>query len=384
MVGGSVGVSAAAEAPVKVHPSDLGPEGPWYRFQDDPSNAGKAPGTQEISPEPDPVHFNGSLHLAVKDGQQAQAAHYFTGAKSLSTLLSRGISYRAYVDSAQSSITGYGPNLQLPSLCLGAFTTLSFEPNANTDTDGHQGMAGDTWQKFEVTKTSLVKTSRTIPGVAAAGATAPLGAFAQACAAAGDGAFGVIANVGTLGSADASLGTYVDDITIDGSTYDFAVTGTAHAALSTPAKLVKGKRAGAGTVDYTNPADGPRYPATGSRLVFKGPKALAPKDLRITAQGRPVQATKGPNGSLVVQLNSVRRAGADLAPSGKVGSDFQLAATRSAPVGKLSVQSELTVTAASGDPVGTGVRASDTTMITAPRPSGPVDTGVGGTATETR
>lgn len=181
-----------------------------------------------------------------------------------------------------------------------------------------------------------------------------------------------------------SYRAYVDDIRVNGATYDFARSGAARAALSTPAKLVKGKSAGDATVDYTNPASGPRYPATGSRLVFKGAKALAPKDLRITSQERRVQSTRGSGGSLAVELNSVRRAGADLAPSSKAGSDFQLAATLSAPVGKLSVQSELTVTAASGDRVGTGVRATDTTMITAPRPSGPVDTGVGGTATETR
>lgn len=228
---GAAGVAGAA-GPVLVRPDDLGPGKSWLRLQDDPSNASKSPGVQEIVAEPDPVWKDGSLHLGVSEGRQAQAAHYFPAKRDLAQLVGTGISYRAYQNSAKSTAGGYGANLQLPATCQGAFTTLSFEPGVNTDVDGRTGVAPDTWQELTFTASSQIRTSRAVAGVAA-GASAPLSTFTAACDTPGDGVSGVIANVGRLGSDTATLDTYVDDIRIDGAVYNFT-TAPAPSPSPTP------------------------------------------------------------------------------------------------------------------------------------------------------
>lgn len=102
-----------------VNPSGLGPAGPWFRLQDQGDNGNRTPGIQEIAPKSDPVHLNGSLHLAVTNDQQSQAAHFFTPpgtVKPLQQLLDQGVSYWAYTDteSEENSLANFGPNLQFP------------------------------------------------------------------------------------------------------------------------------------------------------------------------------------------------------------------------------------------------------------------------------
>ena len=375
-------VSSAATGPTVVHPSGIGPSGPWIRLQDDPSNAGRTPGVQEIAAKSDPVRYDGSLHLAVKDGQQSQVAHYSTSPRSLSALLGKGISYYAYLNSSGSTLTEYGPNLQFPMICKGRFTTLSFEPRNNPDTTGRTGMAPDTWQRFSVTSDSTIRTSREVAGVAPAGGSAPMRDFVAGCTGTGDGAVGVIANVGTLGSTASTLDTYVDLIDFAGTTYDFAVTGRATATLSVPPALRAGGPAGRGEARYTDPGDGPEYPGTSTLLTLRGPKGLRPQHLKLTHQGRVVRFTQRPDGSLAAYLDNAVRAGATLNPRGRVGAPFTLAATANAPGGRLTARAELTVTSPSGRRIGTGVYATDTSRIVARPPVGPVDTGRSGTARE--
>lgn len=114
----SAPADAAAPVVVRVGPADLGPNGPWLRLQDDPGNAGRPPGVQEVSPFADPVRFDGSLHLAVAaaaEAQQAQAAHYFTSTVPLSTVAASPLSYDLYVKGSTSTPAAipYGANLQL-------------------------------------------------------------------------------------------------------------------------------------------------------------------------------------------------------------------------------------------------------------------------------
>ncbi|NEB79502.1 hypothetical protein G3I40_30430 [Streptomyces sp. SID14478] len=385
----TVGMAAAAPTASVVHPSDLGPKGPWIRLQDDPSNSSKTPGTQAVSPKVAPDSYNGSLHLAVRNGQQSQAARYFPAKKPLQGLVSKGISYRSFVDASASNTTGYGPNLQFPTTCKGVFTTLSFEPGAANDDTGHHGVKPNTWQRFKVTGSAQLRTSRAIPGVAAASQDLPMSDFAAACTDAGDGALGVIANVGVLGSPSATLDTYVDDITVDGTRYDFAVTGKARAQLTVTHTLTAGAKAGSGRSTFTNPATGPAYPGTGSVLTFKGPKTLKAQHLRVTAYGRTVHLTRRADGTLIGSIVNTRRAGANLAPSGTGGGAFTVSAVKGAPAGRVRVGTELTLTGAAGKPVATGIRAAAATQIVTPkpkpkpkppRPIGPVDTGIGGAA----
>ncbi|MGY4901370.1 hypothetical protein [Streptomyces sp. 900116325] len=69
--------AAAPNTLEQVRAVHLGPNGPWFRLEDDPGNVNIPPGTEEVSPFADPVRFNGSLHLAVGPGQKSQAAHPF-------------------------------------------------------------------------------------------------------------------------------------------------------------------------------------------------------------------------------------------------------------------------------------------------------------------
>ncbi|MER5895852.1 hypothetical protein [Streptomyces sp. NPDC001876] len=311
--------AAAANVVQQVRAADLGPGRPWIRLQDDPSNVYRPPGVQEVSPFADPVRFNGSLRLSIAGGQQAQAAHYYTAQVPLSTVAAAELSYDSYVRSVKGGATGTAANLQLPMVCQGAFTTLSFQPQLATDSQGRAGVVPDTWQHFESTGASLWRTSRALSTDPAlpAGSDSPLSTYVSGCDAPGDGIIGLIANVGRLGDVKALLDTYVDNLTVNGTTYDFAVEGLAQGRVvlnrgnqdrpchhaSHPCPRTRGGAAGGGGtaggfVSFTDPADGPRYRAVGTRLVFSNGRALDPDDLTVTANGRPLTLTPGPGGTV--------------------------------------------------------------------------------------
>ncbi|MFI0901696.1 hypothetical protein [Streptomyces sp. NPDC020983] len=345
------GAADAVRQPVTA--ADLGPQGPWLRLQDDPGNAGRPFGTQEVSPFADPVRFNGSLHLAVTgaaEAEQSQAAHYFTAPVAFGDIAASPLSYDLYVRAAGStpSAVPFGANLQLPGFCQGAFTTLSFQPQLATDAQGRSGAVADIWRHFDAGGAALWRTSRAV-GSFAAGSDHPFSDYVAACGGATSGAVGVIANVGRLGDASASLDTYVDNLTVDGTVYDFLVDGTAtgrvhlaptgpghHSATGTPARVgalpasVRGGGGGgggcggggggggacslAGTVEFTSPADGPYFTEVGTRLVLSRPGGLDPDDVTLTADGEPVALTEGPDGTLVGTVTPA--SATDLAPSG--------------------------------------------------------------------
>ncbi|MFZ3561417.1 hypothetical protein [Streptomyces sp. BH055] len=341
---GAIGpLSAAAADATVVHPGDLGPTGPWFRLQDDPGNAGIPHGTQEVSAFADPQWLDGSLHLGIGPGETSQAAHPFSAPITLTSLLASGIAYSTYQNSAGSTAANTGANLQLPMICGGAFTTLSFEPGRNTDTTGRGGVVPDTWQSYAPDGTSSWRTSRAVAGIPAQG-DATLATFAAACTDPGDGALGVIARVGRLGSDTATLDTYVDGITVAGTTYDFAVEGRATAAVNVPGRVVAGGPAVNASVTYTNPADGPEYPDTGTTLTLKGPAGLRPDQVTVMVDGQRIPLTAGPDGTLVGQLPK----GTALRPSGTSTTAFTLAVADGAPTGPLSVSAELTAQASGG------------------------------------
>ncbi|MFD9499049.1 hypothetical protein [Streptomyces sp. NPDC060035] len=305
--------AAAANVEQQVRAADLGPGGSWSRLQDVPSIANRPPGVQEVSPITDPVRFNGSLHLAVAGGQQAQAAHHYTAPVPLSTVAAAELSYDSYVRTVEDGATGTAANLQLPLVCQGASTTLSFQPQLATDGQGRTGVVPDTWQHFASTGSSLWRTSQALPTDPAlpAGSDSPMSTYAAACDAPGDGVGGLVASVGRPGDVEASLDTYVDNLTVNGTTHDFAVEGLATGRIvlnhsnqdrpchraSNPCPRTYSDTA-SGVVIFTDPAGGPEYRAVGTRLVFSNGRALAPGALTVTANGRPLTLTPGPRGTL--------------------------------------------------------------------------------------
>ncbi|MER5439471.1 hypothetical protein [Streptomyces sp. NPDC002790] len=363
---GAIGsVSAYAADATVVHPGDLGPTGPWFRLQDDPGNAGIAHGTQEVAAFADPQWLDGSLHLAVGAGETSQAAHPFAAPITLTSLLASGISYSAYQNSAGSTVGNAGANLQFPMMCGGTFTTLSFEPGSNSDTAGRNGVVPDTWQTYAPDGASSWRTSRAVAGMPAQG-DATLATFAAACDAPGDGALGVIARVGRLGSDTATLDTYVDGITVAGTTYDFAVEGRATAAVDVPDRVVAGGPAVDASVTYTNPADGPEYPDTGTTLTLKGPAGLRPDQVTVMVDGKRIPLAAGSDGTLVGQLPK----GTTLPPAGASTTAFTLAVADGAPTGPLSVTAELTAQASGGTRKPVDVADADSARIEArPTPS---------------
>ncbi|MEV0091194.1 hypothetical protein [Streptomyces sp. NPDC050738] len=366
--GAGVPTAAAADATV-VPPGDLGAAGPWFRLQDDPANAGIAHGSQAVAAFADAQWLNGSLHLGIGGGETSQAARAFAAPITLASLLASGISYSAYQNSAQSTAANAGANLQFPMLCGGVFTTISFEPGRNTDSEGRSGVVPDTWQSFVASGTSSWRTSRAVATFPAQG-DATLTEFASACTAPGDGALGVIARVGRLGSPTAALDTYVDGVTVAGTTYDFAVEGRAKAALTSPKRIVAGGKPAAVSVTYTNPADGPEYPDTSTQLTLKGPAGLKADDVTVTVQGKRIPLTAHPDGTLTAALPK----GTTLEPSGSSTTALTVAVAEGAPAGLLTLGAELTAAASGGSRSPVGVRSVATLRIeeapeSAPGPS---------------
>jgi hypothetical protein len=290
----------AQAATIRVTAADLGPGGPWFRLQDQPGNEGRDHGVQEVSPFAAPGSFDGSLHLAIGPGRQSQAAHAFPDPVPLGEIAASPLSYDSYVDGARSTAVGTGPNLQLPMFCRGQFTTLSFQPQLATDSLGNHGVLAGTWQHFTSHPGSLWRSSRAITGTPiTAGSDAPLSTYVAACTGADSGVGGVIANVGTLGDPAATLDTYVDNLTVHGDTYDFAVDGAATGEVHLwHGEGAPHERTVEGVVVFRSPADGPFFRHVGTRITLAGSPGLDPDAVSLTANGLTVPLTRTPDGHL--------------------------------------------------------------------------------------
>ncbi|MCF3962427.1 hypothetical protein L1885_12265, partial [Streptomyces fuscigenes] len=340
--GGEAAHAAAPATPVtrRVTAADLGPDRAWLRLRDDPSTT-RHPGVEEIAPLAAPGRFDGSLHLGAGAGQQAQAAHYFTKAVPLATVLADPLSYASYVDGAHTTATGAGPELRLPMFCHGAFTTLSFQPQKATDGEGRAGVVPGVWQHWDAGRTAIWRTSRAI-GDVDAGADAPLGDFADACAGDTSGVIGLIANAGGVGDASATLDSYVDDLAVAGTTYDFAVAGAASARVALrhdtagtagpPASGATAARTVTGVAAFRSPAGGPRYQGVGARLLIDDSTDPAPGDLTVTVNGIAAAVTRTAGGSLTAEAPAA--VSDDLLPGRTVAVPFTIARRAAATTAK--------------------------------------------------
>ncbi|MEE4545253.1 hypothetical protein V2S66_25195 [Streptomyces sp. V4-01] len=323
------GAHATAYVLQQVTANDLGPSRSWLRLQDDPANARRAAGVEEISPFADGARFNGSLHLAVAAGpsaQQSEVTHWFNRKIPLSGIAAATPSYDMYVRSWTSSAAAvpYGAALQLPVLCQGAPTTLSFQPQLAKDSLGRSGAVADTWRHFVAGADSPWSTSRAVAGLGA-GSVHTLGDYATACAAAGDGAIGVMAGVSRPAAPGQGLDTYVDNLAVNSTVYEFSVgsTSAAKVAMAAAAPGKTGETPLSGSVTFSSPADGAAYTSVGTKLQFAREGGLTAGDLTVTADGRPLALTADPAGTL--SGVAVPPTGADLGPGGSFRTAFTVA-----------------------------------------------------------
>jgi hypothetical protein len=330
----------------QVTANDLGPSRSWQRLQDDPANASRSAGVEEISPFADGARFNGSLHLAVaatqagrqtgqnrpaqlvqvQQAQQAQVTHWFNRKIALSGIAAATPSYDMYVRSWTSSAAAVadGAALQLPVLCQGAATTLSFQPQLAKDSLGRTGAVADTWRHFVAGTASQWSTSAAVAGFDAR-SVHTLADFAAACDAPGDGAVGVMAAVNRTGSANQSLDTYVDNLAVNSTVYEFSVGGAsaAKAAVAAAAPGKTGVTPVSGSVTFSSPADGASYTSVGTKLQFSRTGGLKAGDLTVTADGKAVALTADPAGTLSAVV--VPPTSADLGPGGSYRTAFTVA-----------------------------------------------------------
>ena len=260
--------AAHAAGVVTVRQAQINQGSPWGVSPD--SNGVAAIGTLA-----DPVHSDGSARLKIGPGQRAQLGHLLNGR--LSVIAAQPMSYGLYVDSSDSTASAvpFGANLQLV-ISAPVFTTLSYQPQLNGT------VTADTWQTFTQRSNSKWRTSRAV-GSVAAGSDVTLkdilaaeGGEATVAAA--------LVNVGALGDTSASLDTYVDNVSVGGSTFNFATTAAKETAVRVPARAEPGGSFPA-TLTFVSPTGGVHIPHATARVTFSGVSNLSADTVTVTPTG---------------------------------------------------------------------------------------------------
>ena len=327
---------AAFAADVTVRPADLAAGTSWVVS---PFNTDVA----EIGALADPVHFDGSAHLQVAAGdERAQLALPLDD--SLAALAARPLSYRVYVDphGSDPGAVSHGVSLQL-QVHAPTFTTLSFQAQ-----DDGGGAVADAWRTFTNGDAPLWRTSRDF-GALAAGTDHTLAEYLAAEPGAQVNA--AFLNIGT--GAD-GLNAYTDDVAIDGDTYNFATTGSAHAAISAPTTLTRGAATPI-QLTFTSPADGPEFRHASALFTVTGPAGLRGADLVLRHDGRRLRLERQSDGTYTAR---VTLSADTLAPGTSLTSDLSLLLRRGAPCGSYVVSGELLT-----DGAATGLTAGQTLTL---------------------
>jgi hypothetical protein len=337
--------SAQAAGVVTVRQAQIDKGSPWAVTPD-------STGVAAIGTLADPVFSDGSARLKVGPGQRAQLGHVLNG--KLSTLSTQPMSYDLYVNGSGSTAGAvpYGANLQLV-ITAPTFTTLSFQPQLNGS------VTANSWHEFAEGSTSKWRTSRAF-GTYAAGSDATLKQF---LAAAGGEATvaGVILNVGALGDASASLDTYVDNVRVGGSTFNFATSAAKEAAVQVPGRSEPGGSFPA-TLTFISPHGGVRIPNASARVTFSGVSDLGADTVTVTPTGASVRSLR--SGGLRAgssYTTEVPVAGGALQSGGSTTAAFTVKLAPSVGHGQLVVTGELL-----NDGVATGVTAHATVELPVP------------------
>ncbi|WP_037568511.1 hypothetical protein [Phaeacidiphilus oryzae] len=292
-------------------------------------------GTARIDALADPVHSDGSALLAVDgSGPRAQLVHVFAPAGVLlRTVAHDALGYMVRVDSSGTSPASapFGVNLQLElyTSAGGFLTTLSYQPQLNGTP------REDTWQTYTNTPQSLWRTSRAVGGFTA-GSDHTLDDYLQALGS--DTLVGrTFLNIGTFADTSQTLRANVDDVTIDGTTYNFAVTGRASAEITAPSSVQAGT-GGPVALSFTSPQDGIRVIHATARVTFSGISQLTPSDLTVSAGGKTYPVRRAADGTLYTELPLP---GGTLNPGETATVPFRLTLAPGLPAGELHVTGRL-------------------------------------------
>ncbi|MFC1440269.1 hypothetical protein ABUW04_18610 [Streptacidiphilus sp. N1-10] len=337
--------SAQAAGVVTVRQAQIDKGSPWAVTPD--SNGVAAIGTLA-----DPDFSDGSARLKIGPGQRAQLGHILNG--KLSTVSTQPMSYDLYVNGSDSTASAvpFGANLQLV-ITAPTFTTLSFQPQLNG------GVTAGSWHEFVQRSTSKWRTSRAF-GTFAAGSDATLKQF---LAAAGGEATvaGVILNVGALGDASASLDTYVDDVRVGGSRFNFATSPAREAPVRAPARAEPGGSFPA-ELTFISPSGGVRIPNATARVTFSGVSNLSADTVTVTPTGASVRSLRsGGQRAGSSYTTEVPVAGGALQSGGSTTASFTVRLAPSVGRGHLVVTGELL-----NDGTATGVTAQATVELPTP------------------
>ncbi|MBR7835677.1 hypothetical protein KDL01_20545, partial [Actinospica durhamensis] len=333
-----VGAPSAFAADVTVRPADLAAGTSWVVS---PFNTDVA----EIGALADPIHFDGSAHLQVAAAdQRAQLALPLDA--SLAHLEAEPLSYQIYVDPRGSdpNVVASGVSLQL-QVSSPTFTTLSFQPQ-----NAGGAVAGE-WRTFTNADAPLWRTSRAF-GHFAAGSDHSLADYIDAVPQSQVNA--AFLNVGT-GAAE--LNAYTDNVAIDGDTYNFATTGSAHASITAPPTLDR-RTPTPIALSFSSDPDGPEFRHTSALFTVTGPDSLNRRDLIALDDNRPLPLEPAGTGTFSAH---VALSGDTLRPGEDLTADLSLILRRRAPCGTYVVSGRLLT-----DDTATNLTASQTLTLACP------------------
>lgn len=332
---------SAFAADVTVRPADLTAHTSWLVSPNNTAVAG-------IGALADPIHFDGSAHLQVAEPtQRAQLALPLND--SLAGVAAKPLSYQVFVDPAESdpSVVPYGVSLQL-QVSGPTFTTLSFQPQLEG------GAVAGAWKTFANSENAAVwRTSRAF-GSFAAGSDHSLADYISA-----EPASRVNAAFLNIGTGAAELNVYTDNVSVEGNTYNFATTGSAHASLTAPNIVHRDEPVPIG-LDFTSPADGPKITDASAELTISGPDSLRGKGLTLEHGATALDLHQDGNGTFSAKFDL---SGETLAPGTGLTADLSLLLHRHAPCGTYTVTGQLL-----SDGVATGLSASQTLTLECPTP----------------
>lgn len=372
---GSTAADAAVNPPAATVVTSLGAVGGTSAWNIGGDQTGSP--TDAISPVSDPTYVDGSLHQATPaDGDKAQVVHSLLSNASDPTTGATLASISSLAYSTMDATTATNPALPALQLSMtgcpslnsagtapdpNGFTTLVYEPVYNTASLPAAG----TWHSWDAIDSGNAKwwSTRTITGLTG-GTQASPATWNQIVAACPNGkAYQLPVN---LGSGAAGSDAYVDRVSYNGTTWDFAVTGSADFTTTTPRLVTVGTAPVQFSGTVTNPATGPDYPNVRYDFSLSGITGLKANQITLEyydgTAWQPIPLANGTGATADTITGSFGPStGFPLPHSTTFTTQFRVAIAAGAPTGTLTVDNQLNaVDATSGAIVKTIAEHSST------------------------